>query len=257
NIFLMKTDFAGNILWSKQFLFMSDIHYVGSPSDKIHETSDGGYVLMAMKEIIKIDSAGSVLWAKELFLDDMGTNEAIETKDKGYMIAGNGPVMFSLRAPWNIPQIGLIKTDSLGNSSQCIYNLSINSTSSTLVSDAVSFSSVNAGMVMKMQPVINSTMLMVDSGCVSFIGSINEKANKSENAISIYPNPANSNITIGILQIAKENTIIINNVNGQELIKRQTTNDKLLIDVCNLPNGIYFIKVVNENGVSVGKFVKD
>ncbi|MDD5570168.1 MAG: S41 family peptidase [Bacteroidales bacterium] len=89
------------------------------------------------------------------------------------------------------------------------------------------------------------------ANCVSSVSEKNQKNN-----FKIFPNPANNKITIELPQTAKQSTITINNVNGQELFKRQTTNNKLIVDVSKLPGGIYFVKVVNENGVSVGKFVR-
>ncbi|MDD5570420.1 MAG: S41 family peptidase [Bacteroidales bacterium] len=87
------------------------------------------------------------------------------------------------------------------------------------------------------------------------ISSVSEKSQKSD--FNIYPNPSNDKITIELPQTSKQSTITINNVNGQEIFKQQTTNNKLFMDVSKLPGGIYFVKVVNENGVSVGKFVKE
>ncbi|MDD5570139.1 MAG: T9SS type A sorting domain-containing protein [Bacteroidales bacterium] len=76
------------------------------------------------------------------------------------------------------------------------------------------------------------------------------------NNIKVFPNPANTQITIELPQVTKQSTIIIYNINGQELIKAKGIRYKAKVDISNFPSGIYFIKVVNENGVRVGKFVK-
>ncbi|MDD5571444.1 MAG: T9SS type A sorting domain-containing protein [Bacteroidales bacterium] len=87
---------------------------------------------------------------------------------------------------------------------------------------------------------------------------IKEISNKENNMdFIVYPNPANTKITIELPQITKQNTITIYNISGAELIKQQVTKSRTEIDVRDLPCGIYFVKVVNENGVSVGRFLKE
>jgi hypothetical protein len=46
------------------------------------------------------------------------------------------------------------------------------------------------------------------------------------------------------------------NINGQQIIMRQITEQQTVVDVSGLPQGVYFVKVSNERTVMVGKFVK-
>ncbi|MDD5570646.1 MAG: T9SS type A sorting domain-containing protein [Bacteroidales bacterium] len=96
------------------------------------------------------------------------------------------------------------------------------------------------------------TLNGVNSNCVNVI-------NKIENirGITIYPNPATNKITIELPQPAKESTLIICSINGQELIKQQATSCRLQVDISNLPSGIYFVKVVNDKTVEVKKIIKE
>ncbi len=46
------------------------------------------------------------------------------------------------------------------------------------------------------------------------------------------------------------------NLNGQEIIVQQIEESITIIDICNLPSGIYFVKLTNNLTVQVGKFIK-
>jgi len=70
---------------------------------------------------------------------------------------------------------------------------------------------------------------------------------------SISPNPASTHITI---ETPYQGQISIFNLHGQELICRQITESKTVIDISTLPSGVYLVKVTGERAVQVGKFVK-
>lgn len=87
----------------------------------------------------------------------------------------------------------------------------------------------------------------------------NIKENKNNcNAInfSCYPNPAINFITIELTGMVDKNYITISEINGQVLIEKQFKGNKTQIDISNLSNGIYFLKLKNEHGVKVGKIIK-
>ena len=44
---------------------------------------------------------------------------------------------------------------------------------------------------------------------------------------------------------------------GQELIKQQIESYMVELNVSSLPMGIYFIRLVNNDAIEVGKFVKE
>ncbi|MDD5571405.1 MAG: M1 family aminopeptidase [Bacteroidales bacterium] len=84
---------------------------------------------------------------------------------------------------------------------------------------------------------------------------INEKSDDVK--LFLYPNPATNKITVELNDFRFTNyELRIYDIRGQELIKAQGIRQKAKVDISNLPSGIYFIKVVNENGVSVGKIIK-
>ena len=91
-----------------------------------------------------------------------------------------------------------------------------------------------------------------DSNDVVFINtaSINENENKLD--FSIYPNPVYSIFTISGLNLEKAE---IYSVSGK-LIKTVSLSKLNTIDVRNLKNGIYVVKVTNNNKVGTTRFIK-
>ncbi len=82
---------------------------------------------------------------------------------------------------------------------------------------------------------------------------------RNEESIIIYPNPANTNLTIRQLGNEAIKYIEIENVVGQVVFHSLITSSaNLLIDVHDYPSGIYFIKATDVNGnISNVKFVKE
>jgi len=71
---------------------------------------------------------------------------------------------------------------------------------------------------------------------------------------SIVPNPATNNITIS----AGNNfhTIELVNFLGQTVLSQSNTGNTVTLDVSNLTNGVYFARIISDNGATVKKFVK-
>ena len=81
--------------------------------------------------------------------------------------------------------------------------------------------------------------------------SINETNSKTK-AISIFPNPANTEINI-VLPVNENAQIEISNAMGQVIIKDQNKN---IIDISNLTNGLYFISVKQGQQSYTQKLIK-
>ncbi|MGD0711680.1 MAG: T9SS type A sorting domain-containing protein [Bacteroidales bacterium] len=75
--------------------------------------------------------------------------------------------------------------------------------------------------------------------------------------ITVYPNPANDNITIENNAFTKGQTIYIYDIQGQLLIQQPMLQAKTNFDVSTFSKGVYFIKVENEKGIAVKKFIKE
>lgn len=115
DVWLIKTDIGGNMLWNKTLGGSGDD--IGYSLDK---TSDGGYIITGFAELqvvgnypwlIKTNSSGDTLWTKtKIFgLSHYNSGKSVkQTSDGGYIIAGNWGHAFSRDA-------GLIKTDANGD----------------------------------------------------------------------------------------------------------------------------------------------
>lgn len=121
NVYAIKTDSSGNILWSKT--------YGGINTDlgqTILQTNDGGYIIGAETYsfgvghsdiyLLRINAGGDTVWAKTLGTagSDESCSDVQVTSDGGYIFTG-GVQYFT---PFNY-DIYLMKTDSLGNFQWC------------------------------------------------------------------------------------------------------------------------------------------
>jgi hypothetical protein len=75
-----------------------------------------------------------------------------------------------------------------------------------------------------------------------------------KNQLILYPNPFQDVLQInlpgntGILEIF--------DISGKSLILKEIQGNKISIDVSGLDHGIYFVKVLSDNQILTGKFVK-
>ena len=67
------------------------------------------------------------------------------------------------------------------------------------------------------------------------------------NSININPNPFNSSTTIQIQTEIKNSSLTICNVFGQTVQRINVNSDKIILDRDNLPSGIYFVSLTQDN----------
>jgi uncharacterized repeat protein (TIGR03803 family) len=81
---------------------------------------------------------------------------------------------------------------------------------------------------------------------------------KSDNQISIFPNPASGEIQVISNQLSV-NSIDIYNLLGEKVYAMPITDNRsqLTINIVDFPIGVYFIKLSSENGIIVKRFVKE
>jgi hypothetical protein len=97
-----------------------------------------------------------------------------------------------------------------------------------------------------------SILKTTDGGGVGF----NENFT-SANIRKIFPNPVKDKFTLETKDITTDTFLSILNVSGQELLRRQITEQKIQIDITKLPVGVYIIRLMNEKTVEVGKIIKE
>ena len=71
----------------------------------------------------------------------------------------------------------------------------------------------------------------------------------------LYPNPAKN--TLNIESSTKFSQVIISDILGNVVIRQQVYNKAVSVDVSGLGKGLYFVKLLNENGFIVKRFLKE
>ncbi len=113
NVWLIKTDSSGTMLWDKTFNYGAGTDDVGF---SVQQTSDGGYVIVGIRNwygvwFIKTDSTGNNPLLKDYYCPGLSiAYSVVQTSDGGYMIAGAADQSTSSINSW------LIRTDASGNS---------------------------------------------------------------------------------------------------------------------------------------------
>ena len=73
----------------------------------------------------------------------------------------------------------------------------------------------------------------------------------------IYPNPSSTQITVELPNAPQKNAFLtIYNISSEQMLTSKITEQKTVVDVSALPDGIYFIKVADNRTVMVSKMVK-
>ncbi len=96
-------------------------------------------------------------------------------------------------------------------------------------------------------------VVWLDAGLGDFPAGAQEKRPVTEHLV-LYPNPANDQIVITTQEAPS--TIDVMDLNGKVLINRFTSLQQTVIDIQHLPTGIYFVKIINQNGVAVKRMMK-
>ena len=103
-----------------------------------------------------------------------------------------------------------------------------------------------------------SSPVQVDTQC----GSVGIKeVNSHFSNLHVYPNPANNSIVVESKVHNSKSTVKIYNVVGQEVIQSSSNpywdNHRSTIDISSLSAGVYFIRLLDGENESQGKFVKE
>lgn len=85
--------------------------------------------------------------------------------------------------------------------------------------------------------------------------SLDEKS-MAKNHIMIYPNPSSFAVTIERIEPKNKCLLIILDVNGNEVIKRQNSESITVLDISHLPDGVYFARLTCESDVKMFKIIK-
>ncbi|MBL0051252.1 MAG: T9SS type A sorting domain-containing protein [Bacteroidetes bacterium] len=95
-------------------------------------------------------------------------------------------------------------------------------------------------------------VLKTTNGGVGFF-----EQNVNTNSFSIYPSPCNGKFTINFeVNTNKSKSIYVSTITGNLIYKKENIiSDVVQIDLTTQAKGVYFVKVIEQNNVMVGKVI--
>ena len=252
NAYVLKLDSSMNLMWAKKYdailySYFNDL----TQTFKFHKTAHESYVFSSPDEVIKIDSSGNIICAKQTFMFGRVV-QSLETNDNGLFLMSNGPIMGVKNVPSTNPQIGTAKTDSAGwNNTICAFATTMSSAEDTIMVFQTAITATNGPGLDSILPKMHTINLSTISSCVAFTGAVHE--NDKEKSLIVYPNPSTGIFNLGLNQIKSIVSIEIYNVYGKLINLTQTSESS--IDISSQPNGVYFLKLFTDNKQYTQKIV--
>ena len=288
DMFIAEYDTSGNVIWAKNAGGYNDDGAISIAIDNIGFSYVlgsfnssvilfGGYNLMNTSPptrdlfVAKYDTLGNVLWAKNA--EGVGTefpcSISIDTSGNTYITGYyTSPLTFGTTTlPYlDYADIFLAKYNSDGNVlwaksvntniDERSYSIAVNTSGNVYITGFFSSNSIS----------FDSNILYINGTSGSsdmFLAKLDAIADiediKNTNSFTLYPNPANDNIIIEntTFKINDDEIISIYNIQGQLLLQQPIKQQKTEINISSFAGGMYYVKVENEKGIAVKKFIKD
>lgn len=254
DVYLIKTNAQGELLWAKTFGGIED-----DIACSVIQTFDGGYILAGWTNslgagdsdvyLIKTDSFGDTIWTKTIGGSERDMAQSVkQTSDSGYIIAawtksfgaGDSDVyLIKINTSGNI-----IWTETFGGADHD------NANSLQITSDE---GYIIAGETDSFNPGDSNDFYLIKTDNSGQITSINNPAVTEQ--LNLYPNP-----TTGIINIDFENNethkITISDITGKTIIERIEMNQNSTFDLSSFENGIYLISIQTDNDRYISKIIK-
>ncbi len=266
----MKVYSVGDMVFKKCY---GDIY--DDAAGSIIQTQDGGYVVSmayaidtttgvrTYASLLKLDSLGDLLWLKKVMpIKGNGPDSfqsVIELSDGSLVAAGQNHWTDSIAIS---RYHGLVvKTTALGEEIwHREHQLSTCNTCDSYLYDIRTTSDggfICSGVAQSPQ---DMWLLKLDSlGCAdtacSLATSVKQEVLVNYNSVKIYPNPANSFITVESSSTLISSTFKLVDITGKEVLNKKINSSYTRIDIQRLPKGIYIYHVVNEKERYSGKLV--
>ena len=235
-IYLLKLNSVGNLIWSRT-IGDTTVGY------SIAQTKDRGFVISGLYSdsgcVCKLDSVGSLLWFSHLGLKTSDFFSVTQTKGGGFVAVG----FYSNTGMY------FLKTDSSGNSCNLIRSSISVGTGGAVTAGGIITSSDSGRM--------GSGGIIGNGGTLTVICKVTdvEEINNGGETFEVYPNPSKGVFTIQLSVVSSQWSVEVYNVMGQKVlteILRAVQGDNH-INLTNQPNGVYFYRVLKEDGSVVGE----
>ena len=92
-------------------------------------------------------------------------------------------------------------------------------------------------------------------GLGNYTSPVEEYIVNKDNVFTIYPNPANNNVTIEFENSNNEYSIEIFDMSGRLVIHKISSDYQNYIDVNNLKNGLYMVRIIYDNNGYQNKLI--
>lgn len=280
DIFIVKYDTLGTFGWAiraggsgddRAYSISTDassIYITGLFSSSTATFGSVGLSTAGLDDVflVKYDLSGGVLWAKRAGGPSQDRAYSVNVDPSGTYIVGgfNSPMIsfdfFNLTPPSaGYTPLFVVKYDSGGN--VICADVLESGGERCAVASSIFGSAYITGNHNK-DPLIVGADTLANIGfenvflakyyCNSGNG-INEMDKKE--SFSIYPNPFTSQATIVFFKEQKNVTIKILNILGKEIRVFKHSGIQLIVESEDIKKGIYFVKVENDNGISVKKVI--
>lgn len=249
DVYLIKTDESGNIIWTKTH---GGASYDNATS--IEQTNDGGYIIAGNTNravdgvfncyLIKTDEVGDVIWTNSFgFIEySYGDYFAHQTIDGGFIISGTTYNYDSFNNA-----VYLVKTDALGNTGCNGENIST-------VSDTPETQEYNTlGLDSNIISITSSPVDIYKNGTdTSSTICFNEI--ETDNSLWVYPNPCINEVIVA--GTANDGEFIIYNIAGQAVLRKETVAAQTILNTTQLIQGIYLLNYRNGDKTMSIKLIK-
>lgn len=291
DIFIVKYDSIGNVLWAKSAGGTSNDWGTDIATDAAGNVLITGWftsdTLIFGTTIftnpvpgsrgifnVKYDSIGNVLWAKGADGSAYVSGSSIATDAVGnVLVTGdfNSPnVIFGTitltNASFINSDIFIVKYDPSGNvlwansaggtTHDYGYSIATDANGNVMVTGIFNSPSITFGTttLTNAGPSISySDVFIVKLGA----GATGLAENSLENGLSIFPNPFSTQVTLRTDNYFNNATLLVDNIFGQTVKQiKNVSGQKITLQMNNLPSGLYFVRLTEENKIiAEGKLV--
>lgn len=245
-LFLMQADTLGNP--SQTYLIDETLGWnlFDIPGfSRLVQDADGGFVAVRGGQfggMVKTDSLGMPQWMSALVLD---AKTVAATPDGGYVVLGNGPLIgVDNLISW--PHLGMIKTDSTGNSPQCAYSWNQSPTLPVdITMEGIGLTAELLEITAGVGPAFVDSTIYSRQGCVDFVGGITRSSTHRQ-SMFLAPNPANFSFSVisPDADLSHATLMEILNSMGQPVFSLATPfSQQVTFGVSTFSPGIYLVRI--------------